>query len=126
MPEPQAPRRSERDLIPSGFARKNDCIWFDKRGHLWWHVRRREIDQLTNADWQNAMLVLRYPARGWRPCNEEGRFLQDLLISQGPTEVHTALLIISAWEEDPHGYIARGVRDKRAYLALLVPVGSAP
>lgn len=122
MLERNTTTQSDPDL-PWSWQRVDEYTWKSAQGQHWRHVRRRDLRDLTPDEWQRAMLVLRRPARGWQPCGSEGTFLGNLLHDLGPTSAATVLLIVRWWDEEPEQYVIRAVRDKRAHLALLVPVG---
>lgn len=114
-------RTADPDL-PLGLWRKNDSTICTADGRDWRYVRRRDLRDLTDDEWQRAVLVLRRPPSGWLPCGAEGAFLGNLLRDLGPTSLAALLPVVRQRDEQPEQYVARAVRDKRAHLALLVPV----
>lgn len=116
--------RSDRDLLPD-WKRKDDTTLIGPGGDEWRHVRRRELSAMTEDDWRTAVLLLRRPPTGWKPCRGAGKVLQDLLIDFGPIHLAGVLSLVGWWtnDEDPHDFIVRGVRDKRAHLMVAVPLG---
>jgi hypothetical protein len=118
---PNVRERRDPDL-PGRFTRKNDDTWVTPDRREWRYVRRRDVPSLTDDEWDRSVLVLRRPATGWLPCGPEGSFLGNLLHDLGPTSVVTVTYVVRYFEEDDRAYITRGVRDKRAHLALIVPV----
>lgn len=114
--------RRDPDL-PVGFVRKDDDTWQTPDGREWRYVRRRDLSDLTDDEWQRAVLILRRPAKGWQPCGIEGTFLGNLLHDLGPMQAQTVLLVIRWFADgEERDYITRAVKDKRAHLALIVPV----
>jgi hypothetical protein len=120
----QAGCRSDADLLP-GWTRKDDDTIISPTGLPWRYVRRRDVTGLTDDEWQSALLMLRRPSSGWQPCGAEGSFLGNLLHDLGPTSIQT-LVFVLRWFADgeEREYITRAVRDKRAHLVLLLPVGA--
>lgn len=123
MLERSTTRQSDPDL-PYDFKRKNDDTWTTPDGREWRHVRRRDVPSLTDDEWDRAVLVLRRPPTGWQPCCTEGLFLGNLLRDLGPTSMATVVLVVRWFADgEEREYITRAVKDKRAHLALLVPMG---
>ena len=120
--EPGAPR-PEPDLM-HGWTRRTPEELVDPHGRRWRPVRRRDLAHLTDDEWADAVVMLRRPPSGWLPCSDDGYALQSLLLSLGPvTRVATLLHVVWWWanDDDPHVFITRAVRDKRAHLVVLVP-----
>ena len=117
--------RSDNDL-PRGWQRLDDRTWMSPGGWHWQHLRRHEVDDLTDEQWGKALLILRRPPTGWHPCGSEGTFLGNVMhqcSDFGPMSMTTVVLVVRYFADgEEREYITRAVKDKRAHLALLVPV----
>lgn len=115
-------RQTDPDL-PTDWQRDGDTLLLSPGGKPWRHVRRRDLADLTDDEWDSAVLLLRRPAKGWHPCGSEGTFLGNLLHDLGPTSMRTVVLVVRWFADgEERDYITRAVKDKRAHLAVAVPV----
>lgn len=90
----------------------------------WRHVMRRDLRDLPDDEWNSALVMLRRPPTGWLPCPDDVAVVQGLVRGFGAISMSALMMAVRWWANgDPRDFIERAVRDKRAFLVVLVPVG---